>query len=174
LDDVLVALGIDRTKLFVTNAALCHTLEGDPKASAISSCSRIRLRTQELLKPKVIIALGRIAIAQYTGKTVTISKIHGVPFLHTQGTTAGPWTTTVVPTYHPAAILRKMLHASGEDLHAQATSAAIIANEKWNLYDDLATAFHTLDAPTLTSLLLPGKGLGPNGKLVTRTRSTLL
>jgi uracil-DNA glycosylase family 4 len=165
LDDVLHALGIDREKIFITNSALCKTTAGEPKAQYVNSCSRIRLRTQALLAPKVIVALGRLAIGQYTGKMVTLSRTHGIPFAYKQG----GLDAIVVPTYHPAAILRKMLAASSMTLEERTRAADDITREKWALYNDLATAFNTLSETNLQGLLKPTVALS-KGKLVTKTR----
>jgi uracil-DNA glycosylase family 4 len=170
LDDALAALKIDRNQILITNSALCKSKSGEPKPQYVNRCSSIRVRTEQLLKPKVIVAFGRLAIGQYTGKAVTLSRVHGVPFDYTIGLPDGAThTAIVVPTYHPSAILRKMLHASQESLTDRARTAEIVAQEKWHLYNDLAAAFNLLDPTQLQTFLLPGETL-ENGRLRTKVK----
>jgi uracil-DNA glycosylase family 4 len=156
LDDMLVALGIDRTKLFITNIALCKTAAGDPKPQYINRCASIRLRTQELLKPKVVVSIGNLATQQYTSKKSPMKYIHGVPLELKD--------FTLVPTYHPAAILRSMLAMGQASLVERAQIQADISAQKKALYNDFATAFNLLGEAALGPLLLPTKKL-LNGRL---------
>lgn len=71
LDQWLVALGLDRTKILLTNAVKCHTTKNRvPKQSEINICTQAWLR-QELTaftRLKVLIPLGKPATKVILGK----------------------------------------------------------------------------------------------------------
>ena len=162
LDDLMIALGIDRKKLFITNSALCKSAVGEPKPQFVNCCSRIRLRTEKLLDPKVIVAMGNLALGQYTGKKSPMKYTHGIPQTIRDS-------RILVPTYHPASILRSMLNTSNMTLKEAQSTMADITAQKLAMYDDFTTAFNLLPEADLRTLLLPTKQL-ENGKLPIRIK----
>lgn len=101
LDNMLNALGISRQKqVFIANVVKCRPPNNrDPLPDEIASCSGYLLRQVELVRPRVIVALGRFAaqtvLATDAGLGALRNRIHhyhGVP---------------VIVTYHPAYLLRK-------------------------------------------------------------------
>jgi len=96
LHDVLQQLGLD--KVFITNAALCFG--GTAREITLAArCCHTRL-TRELytVGATTVVALGNTACGSLLGNWTGISKTHG-RFVKLNG-----W--RVLPTYHPAAILR--------------------------------------------------------------------
>jgi uracil-DNA glycosylase family 4 len=64
---LLREMRLDRHNVFITNAILCNPRDedgnnGSPKSSEISNCSNLLRRTVDFVNPKVVVALGRIAL----------------------------------------------------------------------------------------------------------------
>jgi len=93
----------DREEMFVTNALLCRPPQQKPKLKqAIRQCQKRLIGELELVKPRLIIALGNIAMHSLMDDfDLKISKEQGrimeSPFLPG---------TKIIPMLHPAAVLR--------------------------------------------------------------------
>ena len=101
LTNMLRAIGLAREEVFIANILKCRPPNNrDPKPDEMECC-RPYLRQQiELIQPKIIMAVGRIA-AQALLKTDTpIGKLRGREFRYED--THIP----IVATYHPAYLLR--------------------------------------------------------------------
>jgi uracil-DNA glycosylase len=107
LDEVLVAAGIDRDEVFVTNAVKHFKwqrghgkvrLHKSPSRSEVVACSQWWQRELEVVKPEVLVCLGAVAAKAVLGPATKVSEIRGQP-IEQLG-------LTVVATLHPAAILR--------------------------------------------------------------------
>ena len=66
-DEILQAMGLDRSSVFITNAILCNPRNekgnnDSPKISEIRNCSKYLRRTIETVNPKFVVALGRVAL----------------------------------------------------------------------------------------------------------------
>jgi uracil-DNA glycosylase family 4 len=66
-DQLLHEMRLERNEIFVTNAILCNPRDEDgnndsPKSYEVRNCSRLLERTIEVVNPKVVVALGRIAL----------------------------------------------------------------------------------------------------------------
>jgi uracil-DNA glycosylase len=99
LTKILQAIDLERDQVFICNV-LKHRPPGNrnPLPEEVSACSPYLIRQIELVRPKVIIALGTFAAQTLLNTKLTIGKLrgqvhryHGVP---------------LVVTYHPAALLR--------------------------------------------------------------------
>ena len=103
LDKWLNAIELSRTKnVFITNAVKCRPPNNrDPKEDEYSVCSAFLLRQVALLRPRCIVAVGRIAARLIIGAddTRTLSSMRG-------GTHYYDGTIRVFVTYHPSAVLR--------------------------------------------------------------------
>ncbi len=99
LTKMLSAIGIERENVFICNVLKCRPPNNrDPLPDEIAKCSGYLDKQLEFLKPKYILALGRIAAVRLLNKESTMKdlreKIHsykGIP---------------VIVTYHPSALLR--------------------------------------------------------------------
>ena len=65
--DLLDAMGWDRSAVFVTNAVLCNPRDSEgnndkPLAAEIANCSNFLRRTITVVDPTLVIALGRVAL----------------------------------------------------------------------------------------------------------------
>ena len=99
LDDMLELIDLDRTKVYIANMVKCRPPQNrDPLNIEQEACS-IWLKQQiELLQPKIIVCLGRIAAMTFIREDYKITKEHG------QWTERNGILTTAL--YHPAALLR--------------------------------------------------------------------
>ena len=99
LEQLLTSIGLKRTEVFITNVVKCRPPGNrDPLPEEIDACSDWLSRQIELIRPKVIVTLGRYSLARFLPGT-PIGRVHG------QGRKLGSlW---VVPMYHPAAALHQ-------------------------------------------------------------------
>jgi len=107
LDQAILAAGIDRKQVFVTNAVKHfkfaprgkRRLHKKPNAREIERCRWWLDLERAIVKPRIVVALGATAARSLPGKSVTIGKIHGRPVKMPDG-------GTLVATIHPSYILR--------------------------------------------------------------------
>ncbi len=101
LTSMLGAAGLPRPQVYIANILKCRPPSNrDPKPEEVTSCEPYLFNQIALLKPRIILAVGRIA-AQNLLKTQTpIGKLRG------QRHAFGPEEIPVVVTYHPAYLLR--------------------------------------------------------------------
>jgi DNA polymerase len=98
LDELLAGIGLDRSKVFITNVIRHRPPENrDPLPDEIAACDVWSRKHLEILAPKVVVTLGRFAMGKFLPGE-SISRIHGKPRV------AGG--VTVFPMFHPAAALR--------------------------------------------------------------------
>ncbi|MEM2174428.1 MAG: DNA polymerase [Candidatus Micrarchaeia archaeon] len=103
LDKLLEDAGIFRKDCYITNIVACRPTDSSnnnvtPSADIIKYC-RERLNEElSKLNPKIVLLLGNVAIKQFLGTSKNVSNSEGIPF-RSNG-------YIVVPTYHPAALLR--------------------------------------------------------------------
>lgn len=101
LNEMLLAANMPRERVFIANILKCRPPNNrDPLFEEMVHCTPFLRRQIALLQPKLIIALGRVA-AQYLLDTQTpISKLRGQEF------TYADTNIPLIPTYHPAYLLR--------------------------------------------------------------------
>jgi len=107
LDDYLTRAGIDRGAAYVTNAVKHfkfvwkgkHRLHQSPGAKEIDTCRWWLEAERDLVKPRLVLALGASAARSLLGRTVSISKVRGEPMMLEDGTEL--WVTA-----HPSYLLR--------------------------------------------------------------------
>lgn len=99
LDDMIASINLSRQDVFITNTVKCRPPENrDPEDSEKDAC-RPYLESQiALIKPKLIVALGRHAVASLLPGQASISKLHGRVLKRPNG-------IVYLPLYHPAAAL---------------------------------------------------------------------
>lgn len=78
LSEVLGRHGIRREDVFITNIVKCRPPENrDPRPMEIQACSPYLAGQIELINPKYICVLGRLAAARLLGRPVKITVEHG-------------------------------------------------------------------------------------------------
>lgn len=99
LDAMLFALGLDRTQVYIANAVKCRPPDNrTPSPEEIAACAPFLFRQIELVRPKVLVALGRPAAFALLDEDVKIAQARGRIFRYGE--------IPVVVTYHPAYLLR--------------------------------------------------------------------
>jgi DNA polymerase len=101
LDKILAETGIPRNEVFIANVLKCRPPQNrDPLPEEIAACEPYLHRQIELIEPKVIVALGRIAANTLLRASNSLKSMRGKVYRY-HG-------TDLRVTYHPAAILRNM------------------------------------------------------------------
>ena len=99
LNRKLAEIGIDRGDVYIANVILCRPPGNrDPLPDEIEACTPWLLEKLELIDPRIIVTLGNFATRFILGRPVSISRVRGERF-----TWEG---RIVIPTFHPAAVLR--------------------------------------------------------------------
>ncbi len=101
LDRILEEVGISRQDVFIANVLKCRPPQNrDPFPEEIALCENYLHRQIELIKPNVIVALGRVAANTLLRESNALKDMRGITYNYHN--------TDLRVTYHPAAILRNM------------------------------------------------------------------
>ncbi len=99
LTNILREIGVDRVETYMTNAVKCRPPNNrKPTKKELDACRPYLLKQIEIIKPKVLICLGKCAAYSVLGREVEIKKEAGT-LLNCNG-------THVMLTYHPAFVMR--------------------------------------------------------------------
>jgi DNA polymerase len=102
LDNMLAAIGLSRGEnVYICNVLKCRPPGNrNPEPFEVAQCSPHLLRQLELIRPKLILAMGRFAVQTLLGTEASIASLRGR--LHRyQG-------VPLIVTYHPAYLLRNL------------------------------------------------------------------
>jgi DNA polymerase len=102
LDAMLQAIGLSREEnVFVANMLKCRPPGNrDPKPEEVAACLPYLMRQIAAIKPKLILAVGRIAAQNLLATDVPLGRLRGRVHRF------GPLSTALIVTYHPAYLLR--------------------------------------------------------------------
>ncbi|MFQ6004432.1 MAG: uracil-DNA glycosylase family protein [Woeseia sp.] len=101
LDEMLRAVGLDRDTVFIANILKCRPPNNrDPVAGEAQACRAYLERQIELIRPRLILAVGRVAAQQLLHSNAPVGRMRGRPHSLNNGR------LPVVVTYHPAYLLR--------------------------------------------------------------------
>lgn len=101
LDDMLSIIDLDREKCYIANIVKCRPPRNrDPLETEQDACVDYLRNQVALIKPKIIVCLGRIAATRLIRPDFRITREHG-----TWTERGGIWMTA---TYHPSALLRDL------------------------------------------------------------------
>jgi DNA polymerase len=99
LDQMLEIIDLDRSRYYIANIVKCRPPGNrDPREEEQAACMDYLRAQVRLVKPRVIVCLGRIAAQRLIRKDYRITREHG------QWVQAGPFWMTAI--YHPSALLR--------------------------------------------------------------------
>jgi len=99
LTDMIKAMGLERADVYIANVVKCRPPENRlPEKDEIATCSPFLMRQIDAIKPKVICTLGSCSAQTLLQTAQGISKLRGEWF-DFRG-------TKLMPTYHPAYLLR--------------------------------------------------------------------
>ena len=101
LDDMLSIIDLDRTCCYIANIVKCRPPRNrDPQEDEQDACFGYLKEQIELVRPKIIVCLGRIAAQRLIRPDFRITHEHGTWFQGGQ-----VWLTAI---YHPSALLRDL------------------------------------------------------------------
>ena len=102
LDNMLAAIALSRGRnVYIANVLKCRPPGNrNPEADEVEKCTPYLLRQIGLVKPKLIVAMGRFAAQTLLGTDATIASMRGKVHRY-----AG---LPLVVTYHPAYLLRNL------------------------------------------------------------------
>ncbi len=99
LDKMLAAIDLDRSQVFIANIVKCRPPQNRvPMEEEAQACLPYLRAQTALIKPKIIVCLGATAARYIYDPNVRITKDRGI-----WKEKKGVW---ILPTYHPAALLR--------------------------------------------------------------------
>ncbi len=99
LDKMIVAIGLQRSQVYIANIVKCRPPDNrTPTPDEAATCGPYLVRQIETIAPKVIVTLGLPAIRFILARNITMGGVRGT------------WHSfrgiDVMPTYHPAYVLR--------------------------------------------------------------------
>ena len=100
LDKILKAINLSRSeKVFILNILKCRPPKNrDPLPSEIEKCIPYLKKQIEIIRPKLILAMGKVAGKSLTGKDTSIKEMRNTDYNYNG--------ILLRVTYHPAALLR--------------------------------------------------------------------
>jgi DNA polymerase len=99
LTNLIKKMGLKRKDVYIANIVKCRPPNNrDPEEEEKATCSPFLEKQIEIIKPIIIVALGRIAAHTLTGSTIPITKMRGNFFKYKD--------IPVMPTFHPAYLIR--------------------------------------------------------------------
>ena len=101
LNSMLIAMGLSREQVYIANILKCRPPNNrDPKSEEVVQCEGYLRKQIELIQPKIILAVGRIAAQNLLKVDTPIGKMRGNQYQYPDSE------LPVVVTYHPAYLLR--------------------------------------------------------------------
>lgn len=121
LDAMLAALGHARSDVYIANVVKCRPPENrDPQPEEAARCAPYLDRQIELLQPRIILAVGRVAAQRLLGTEAPAGRLRGKAHRHEASG------IPLVVTWHPAYLLRRP-EAKAEAWRDLVLAAAIAA-----------------------------------------------
>jgi uracil-DNA glycosylase family 4 len=104
LNRMLGEIGFQREDAYIANVVMCRPPGNrDPMPDEIDACTPWLMEKLELIDPRIVVTLGNFATRFILDTTSSISRLRGQRFRWRE--------RTVIPTFHPAAVL----HGGGEN-----------------------------------------------------------
>lgn len=123
LNAMLQAIGMERDQVYIANILKCRPPNNrDPQAEEVSLCTSFLEKQIALIRPKLLLALGRIAAHYLLDNKSTLGQLRGKTY------SFGNLNTPLIVTYHPAYLLRN-------------------PNDKGKAFQDLQIIYRTLQSP---------------------------
>lgn len=99
LTKIIEAIGLRRDDVYIANVIKCRPPNNrNPEPDEVQQCAPFLFRQIDIVKPTVIVALGKFAAQCLLGTTDPITKIRGREYAYRDA--------ILMPTYHPAYLLR--------------------------------------------------------------------
>lgn len=104
LTEMLSQAGINRQDVYITGSCKCRPPKNrNPHRKELAACRPILLRQLEIVRPRVVVCMGLVAIHNLLDTKARLADVRGHWF-------DGPG-YKIYPTYHPAAVLRGTVKA---------------------------------------------------------------
>lgn len=98
LTKMIHAMGMERAEVYIANIVKCRPPKNrDPEPDEAACCLPYLRQQFALIRPKIIVLLGRVPCRYILNEQIYITRDHGV-----WRESKGIW---IMPTYHPAALL---------------------------------------------------------------------
>ncbi len=125
LTNLIKKMGYSRESVFIGNIVKCRPPGNrNPRIDEAAACIPYLQRQIEILNPKVMVCLGRVALNFLLNNDESITKARGKLFYY--------YDIPVIPTFHPSYILH------------QRTKQAI-SDAKWKVWDDMQKVLEILN-----------------------------
>jgi len=99
LTKIIEAIGLKRDDVYIANVIKCRPPQNrNPEPDEVETCEPFLFRQVDLIRPKVVVALGTFAARALLGTLDPISRLRGRVFEYRGA--------SLVPTFHPAYLLR--------------------------------------------------------------------
>ncbi|HLG53742.1 MAG TPA: uracil-DNA glycosylase [Vicinamibacterales bacterium] len=99
LTKIIEAIGMTRDDVYIANVIKCRPPQNrNPEPDEVEQCEPFLFRQIDIVKPKVIVALGKFAAQSLLKSTDPITRIRGREYKYRDA--------ILMPTYHPAYLLR--------------------------------------------------------------------
>jgi len=99
LTDIIKAMKLRREDVYIANVVKCRPPENrNPEPDEMESCRPFILKQIEIIRPEVIVTLGKVPLQGLFRKNMAITRTRGT-WLSFEG-------VKLMPTYHPAYLLR--------------------------------------------------------------------
>jgi DNA polymerase len=99
LTQIIEAIGLTREDVYIANVIKCRPPENrNPEPDEVEKCEPFLFRQIDLIKPKVIVALGTFAARSLLKTDAPISRLRGRVYEYRGA--------QLIPTFHPAYLLR--------------------------------------------------------------------
>ena len=99
LTRIIESIGVSRDQVYIANILKCRPPGNrDPEAEEVATCEGFLFQQIQVVSPKVMVALGRYAAQTLLRTDTAISRMRG-QFFEFAG-------SLLIPTYHPAYLLR--------------------------------------------------------------------
>ena len=127
LDKIFASVGLSRQKdVYICNTLKCRPPDNrDPLPEEKEACRAFLDAQIEILKPRIILLCGKVALSSMLNTNVGITKVRGKWF-------EGPFNSKMMPIFHPSYLLRNDSHEKG--------------SPKWLMWQDIQEVKRAYDA----------------------------
>jgi len=99
LTKIIEAIGLTRDDVYIANIIKCRPPQNrNPEPDEVATCEPFLFRQVDIIKPKIIVALGKYAAQTLLRTETPISRLRGRQFDYRGA--------KLIPTFHPAYLLR--------------------------------------------------------------------
>ena len=127
LDKIFESVGLSREKdIYICNTLKCRPPNNrDPLPEEKEACRAFLDAQIEILKPKIILLCGKVALTSMLNTSSGITKVRGQWF-------EGPYGSLMMPIFHPSYLLRNESHEKG--------------SPKWLMWQDIKEVKRVYDS----------------------------